>query len=47
MMKEKMKGMRMRSRASRLNDCWTKLMSWVFALILILRNVQKGAAVDT
>ena len=45
MMKEKMK--RMRSRASGLNDFWTKLISWVFFLFMILRNVQREAIVDT
>ena len=43
--KEKMK--RMKNRALGLKDFWTKLVSWVLALFLVLRNVQKGAAIDT
>ena len=42
---EKMK--RMRDRALGLKNFWNKLVSWVLALFLILRNVQRGAAVDT
>ena len=42
---EKMK--RMRDRALGLKNFWTKLVSWVLALFLILRNVQRGAAEDT
>ena len=35
------------SRASRLNGFQTKLVSLVFALFLILRNVQRETVVDT
>ena len=35
------------SRASMLNGFQTKSVSLVFALFLILRNVQRGATVDT
>ena len=45
MKREKMK--RMKNRALGLKDFWTKLVSWILALFLILRNVQRGAAVDT
>ena len=38
---------RMRNHALELKDFWTKLMSWVLALFLILRNMQREAAVDT
>ena len=38
---------RMKNRAFGLKDFWTKLVFWVLTLFLILRNVQRGAAVDT
>ena len=38
---------RMRDHALGLKNFWTKLVSWVLALFLILKNVQRGAAVDT
>ena len=44
MKKEKMK--RMKNRALGLKDFWTKLVSWVLALFLILKNIQRGATVD-